>query len=61
MEKFNPTEKDELELSIRDGKLKITLNGLEIQKYVYRIEYQHCNPSGTVCSSVEMHLIVPIL
>lgn len=61
MEKVYPAKKDELELSIRDGKLKIILNGLEIQKSVHRLEYQRGDPAGHVCSSVEIHLIVPIL
>ena len=51
-------KQDELELSIRDGKLKIILNGLEIQKSVHRLEYQRGDPNG--CALVKMHLIIPI-
>ena len=60
METVRPVEKkDELKLLICDGKLKIILNGLEIQKSVHRLVYQRGDLDG--CSSVEMSLIVPIL
>ena len=52
------SRKDELELSIHNGKLKIILNGLEIQKSVHRLVYQCADPTGP--SLVEIHLTVPI-
>lgn len=61
MEKVPTAKKTEFEFSIREGKPRIILNGLEVQEFVHRLEYQRGDLAGNICSSVEMQLFVPIL
>lgn len=54
-------EKDEIEFTVRNDKVKIIFNGLEIQDRVYRFEYHPEKPKDGLCASVEICLVVPIL
>ena len=52
------TENHELELSARDGKVRITLDGNEIQDLVSELKYTRNDLSDPRWASISMDLIV---